>query len=71
MTSTEQRLNKSLIRILSDDEDIDKPTMFIEKKSYSKRDLIKALETNDPIQDKLLDILILSLDTENNFGRSK
>lgn len=56
---TLDRLNNSIIRILSADGDLDRPYLLVGNKSYTKREMIVALENNDPIAENMIDNLIL------------
>ena len=57
--NTLERLNASLIKILSKASDIDQPYIHMGDKTYTKRDLMNALENNDPLADKLIDNLLM------------
>lgn len=52
------RLNKAIIKSLSRDGDLDKPFLMSGYESYTKRDLIKAIENGDAIGDVMIDNLI-------------
>lgn len=56
--STERRLNKAIIKCLKKENNLDHKFLIAGDKAYSKRDLIRAIENNDPIAEDLIGNLV-------------